>query len=125
MTSLGGLSTFTFLFQHERNQWHNFSLSTRYPKHVFTQDDMNTTLLDLQLAPSAIIIVLPVSQSPIINCLFNMYFVFNIMLYTGIPSLLFNFSPQKRTLFLLALTTEVVCSLCSGSCLLHSYPCGL
>ena len=36
------------------------TMSTLYPKRTFSERDMSTTLLDLQLAPSAVILVTPV-----------------------------------------------------------------
>ena len=39
----------------------NFSLVMTYPRRTFTEEDMQSTLLQLNLAPSAVIIVLPVS----------------------------------------------------------------
>ena len=35
------------------------TLSTIYPKRTFTDADMSQTLLDLELAPSAILVVVP------------------------------------------------------------------
>ena len=40
-----------------------FSMSTAYPKHVFTEDEFSQTLLELNLAPAAAIIILPVNNT--------------------------------------------------------------
>ena len=46
-------------------------MSTLFPKRTFTSDDMSLTLLDLQLVPSASIIILPVSYDHFQHVMFN------------------------------------------------------
>lgn len=41
-------------------RYKDVTLSTIYPKRTFTDADMSQTLLDLELAPSAILVVIPV-----------------------------------------------------------------
>jgi len=43
-----------------RQRYKAVTLSTTYPKRTFTDADMSQTLLDLELAPSAILVVIPV-----------------------------------------------------------------
>ena len=38
-------------------------MSTAYPKHVFTEEEFSQTLLELNLAPAAAIIILPVNNT--------------------------------------------------------------
>lgn len=49
------------LSQEVGNRYGNFSLATMFPRHEFTSEDLNKTLLDLELAPSASIVLVPVS----------------------------------------------------------------
>jgi len=42
------------------------TLSTIYPKRTFTDADMSQTLLDLGLAPSAILVVVPVVNADLL-----------------------------------------------------------
>ena len=44
------------------NRYGNFSLATMFPRREFTSEDLNKTLLELDLAPSASIVLLPVSK---------------------------------------------------------------
>ncbi|KAK2160076.1 hypothetical protein LSH36_141g10079 [Paralvinella palmiformis] len=44
------------------NSFGNFHLTTTYPKRRFRDDDLPRTLLDLELAPSAVIVVIPDSS---------------------------------------------------------------
>lgn len=37
-------------------------MATMFPRRVFTAEDMNKTLVELELAPSASIVILPVSR---------------------------------------------------------------
>ena len=60
--TLSGLScSFLFLFQKIEGAYGSFTLSCNYPKRDFSEEDMSKSLLDLELAPSAALIVLPVS----------------------------------------------------------------
>lgn len=43
----------------------NFRLSTTFPRREFTENDYSQTLLDLQLCPTAVILVLPVSSGAV------------------------------------------------------------
>ena len=43
------------------NETSPFAMHTSYPKREFTANDMSSTLRDLQLAPSASLLVIPVS----------------------------------------------------------------
>lgn len=43
------------------NRYGNFSLATMFPRREFTSEDLNKTLLELELVPSASIVLLPVS----------------------------------------------------------------
>ncbi|KAG7239131.1 hypothetical protein INR49_030012 [Caranx melampygus] len=46
------------------NRYGNFSLATMFPRREFTEEDMDKTLQELQLAPSASIVLLPHSGRP-------------------------------------------------------------
>ncbi|KAF0025994.1 hypothetical protein F2P81_020731 [Scophthalmus maximus] len=46
------------------NRYGNFSLATMFPRREFTSEDLNKTLLELELAPSASIVLLPYSGRP-------------------------------------------------------------
>ncbi|XP_032423957.1 UBX domain-containing protein 4 [Xiphophorus hellerii] len=48
-----------FAFEEIGNLYGNFSLATMYPRREFTSEDLNKTLLELELVPSASIVVLP------------------------------------------------------------------
>lgn len=50
------------LSQEVGNRYGNFSLATMFPRREFTSEDLNKTLLELELAPSASIVLLPVSR---------------------------------------------------------------
>lgn len=39
-------------------------MATMFPRRVFTAEDMSRTLVELELAPSASIVILPVSRAP-------------------------------------------------------------
>lgn len=56
-----------FGFQEVGNRYGNFSMATMFPRRVFTPEDMNKTLVDLELAPSASIVVLPVSGAVVFD----------------------------------------------------------
>jgi len=43
------------------------TLSTIYPKRTFTDADMSQTLLDLELAPSAILVVVPAVSTSLLT----------------------------------------------------------
>ncbi|KAJ8925828.1 hypothetical protein NQ315_009679 [Exocentrus adspersus] len=45
----------------------NFRLSTTFPRREFTENDYSQTLLDLQLCPTAVILVLPVNNSGLVT----------------------------------------------------------
>lgn len=57
-----------FSSQEVGNRYGNFSLATVFPRREFTADDLDKTLLELDLAPSASIVLLPVSELPISLC---------------------------------------------------------
>ncbi len=46
----------------EQNDTRAFTLHLSFPKREYTQEDMNQTLRDLQLAPSASLLIIPVSE---------------------------------------------------------------
>ncbi|XP_040003862.1 UBX domain-containing protein 4 isoform X2 [Xiphias gladius] len=48
-----------FAVQEVGNRYGNFSLATMFPRREFTREDLNKTLLELELAPSASIVLLP------------------------------------------------------------------
>lgn len=50
------------LSQEVGNRYGNFSLATMFPRREFTSEDMDKTLLELELVPSASIVLLPVSR---------------------------------------------------------------
>ncbi|XP_062861695.1 UBX domain-containing protein 4 [Trichomycterus rosablanca] len=54
----------TFAAQEVGNRYGNFSLATMFPRHEFTGEDLEKTLLELELAPSASIVLLPQSSRP-------------------------------------------------------------
>uniref|UniRef100_A0A7N6BN97 UBX domain-containing protein 4 n=1 Tax=Anabas testudineus TaxID=64144 RepID=A0A7N6BN97_ANATE len=51
-----------FAVQEVGNRFSNFSLATMFPRREFTSEDLNKTLLELELAPSASIVLLPVTN---------------------------------------------------------------
>lgn len=53
-----------FAVQEVGNRYGNFSLATMFPRREFTTEDLNKTLLELELAPSASIVLLPQSGRP-------------------------------------------------------------
>ncbi|XP_068184725.1 UBX domain-containing protein 4 [Antennarius striatus] len=53
-----------FVVQEVGNRYNNFSLATMFPRREFTSKDLNKTLLELELAPSASIVLLPHSSRP-------------------------------------------------------------
>ncbi|KAE8299797.1 UBX domain-containing protein 4 Erasin UBX domain-containing protein 2 [Larimichthys crocea] len=48
-----------FAVQEVGNRYGNFSLATMFPRREFTNEDLNKTLVELELAPSASIVLLP------------------------------------------------------------------
>lgn len=48
-----------FVVQEVGNRYGNFSLATMFPRREFTSEDLEKTLLQLELAPSASIVLLP------------------------------------------------------------------
>ncbi|KAM4561305.1 UBX domain-containing protein 4 isoform 3-T3 [Fundulus diaphanus] len=48
-----------FAFEEIGSLYGNFSLATMYPRREFTSEDLNKTLLELKLVPSASIVLLP------------------------------------------------------------------
>uniref|UniRef100_UPI003AACF426 UBX domain-containing protein 4 n=1 Tax=Centroberyx gerrardi TaxID=166262 RepID=UPI003AACF426 len=48
-----------FAVQEVGNRYGKFSLATMFPRREFTSEDLNKTLLELELAPSASIVLLP------------------------------------------------------------------
>ncbi|XP_064875143.1 UBX domain-containing protein 4-like isoform X2 [Oncorhynchus nerka] len=48
-----------FAFNEVGNRYGNFSLATMFPRREFTADDLGKTLLELELAPGASIVLLP------------------------------------------------------------------
>ncbi|XP_073329410.1 UBX domain-containing protein 4 [Pagrus major] len=53
-----------FAVQEVGNRYGNFSLATMFPRREFTSEDLQKTLLELELAPSASIVLLPQSGRP-------------------------------------------------------------
>ncbi|XP_042350407.1 UBX domain-containing protein 4 [Plectropomus leopardus] len=53
-----------FAVQEVGNRYSNFSLATMFPRREFTSEDLTKTLLELELAPSASIVLLPQSGRP-------------------------------------------------------------
>ncbi|XP_073710816.1 UBX domain-containing protein 4 [Misgurnus anguillicaudatus] len=53
-----------FAVQEVGNRYGNFSLATMFPRREFTAEDLDRTLLELELAPSASIVLLPQSSRP-------------------------------------------------------------
>ncbi|KAM9365396.1 LOW QUALITY PROTEIN: UBX domain-containing protein 4 [Pholidichthys leucotaenia] len=51
-----------FAVQEVGNRYGNFSLATMFPRREFTTEDLNKTLQELELAPSASIVLLPSSK---------------------------------------------------------------
>ncbi|XP_076012703.1 UBX domain-containing protein 4 [Genypterus blacodes] len=51
-----------FVVQEVGNRYGNFSLATMFPRHEFTSEELNRTLLELELAPSASMVLLPQSN---------------------------------------------------------------
>ncbi|XP_068581254.1 UBX domain-containing protein 4 isoform X1 [Cebidichthys violaceus] len=53
-----------FAVQEVGKRYGNFSLATMFPRREFTSEDLDKTLLELELAPSASIVLLPQSSRP-------------------------------------------------------------
>lgn len=53
-----------FAAQEVGNRYGHFSLATMFPRREFTAEDLQKTLLELELAPSASIVLLPQSSRP-------------------------------------------------------------
>lgn len=53
-----------FVVQEVGKRYGNFSLATMFPRREFTSEDLDKTLLELDLAPSASIVLLPQSGRP-------------------------------------------------------------
>ncbi|KAJ8415037.1 hypothetical protein AAFF_G00007350 [Aldrovandia affinis] len=53
-----------FAAQEVGNRYGNFSLATMFPRREFSDEDLDRTLLELQLAPSASIVLLPQAGRP-------------------------------------------------------------
>lgn len=53
-----------FAVQEVGNRYGNFSLATMFPRREFTSEDMDKTLLELELVPSASVVLLPQSSRP-------------------------------------------------------------
>ncbi|KAK5861611.1 hypothetical protein PBY51_022994 [Eleginops maclovinus] len=53
-----------FVAQKVGNHYGNFSLATMFPRREFTSEDLNKTFLELELTPSASIVLLPHSSRP-------------------------------------------------------------
>ncbi|KAJ8255982.1 hypothetical protein COCON_G00198460 [Conger conger] len=53
-----------FAAQEVGNRYGNFSLATMFPRREFTGEDLDRTLLELELAPSASVVLLPQSGRP-------------------------------------------------------------
>uniref|UniRef100_A0A8C4SJ74 UBX domain-containing protein 4 n=1 Tax=Erpetoichthys calabaricus TaxID=27687 RepID=A0A8C4SJ74_ERPCA len=53
-----------FVAQEVGNKYGNFSLATMFPRREFTMEDLNKTLLDLELVPSASVVLLPQTGRP-------------------------------------------------------------
>nr|XP_015213782.1 PREDICTED: UBX domain-containing protein 4 [Lepisosteus oculatus] len=53
-----------FAAQEVGNKYGNFSLATMFPRREFTGDDFDRTLLELELAPSASVVLLPQTGRP-------------------------------------------------------------
>nr|XP_023677409.1 UBX domain-containing protein 4 [Paramormyrops kingsleyae] len=51
-----------FAAQEVGNRYGNFSLATMFPRREFTQEDLDQTLLELELVPSASVVLLPVGR---------------------------------------------------------------
>lgn len=58
-----------------------FDLATSFPRHVFTADENNRTLEDFQLVPNALVLILPVPQTP------NTVMVISSRMYSAMCSL--------------------------------------
>ncbi|CAN9498055.1 unnamed protein product [Ophioblennius macclurei] len=53
-----------FAVEEVGNRYGKFSLATMFPRREFTSEDLDKTLLELELAPSASIVLLPQSSRP-------------------------------------------------------------
>ncbi|XP_067112311.1 UBX domain-containing protein 4 isoform X1 [Osmerus mordax] len=53
-----------FAAQEVGNRYGNFSLATMFPRREFTGEDLDKTLLELELAPSASVVLLPQTGRP-------------------------------------------------------------
>ncbi|KAF7646262.1 hypothetical protein LDENG_00190810 [Lucifuga dentata] len=53
-----------FALQEVGNRYGNFSLATMFPRREFTSEELSKTLLELELVPSASIVLLPQSSRP-------------------------------------------------------------
>lgn len=75
----------------------NFKLATTFPKREFTQNDYSQSLLDLQLCPTAVILVLPVNNGTVTTG--QNTGTFNNFLWTVLAPLLHVFGMIKNFLF--------------------------
>ena len=58
--TLSGLRT--YVLQNAQLPFRHFSMSSFFPRRDFTSVDDNKTLLDLELVPSSVILILPVKS---------------------------------------------------------------
>ncbi|KTF95532.1 hypothetical protein cypCar_00019852 [Cyprinus carpio] len=56
-----------FAAQEVGNRYGQFSLATMYPRREFTAEDLQKSLLELELTPSASIVLLPQSRSAVVR----------------------------------------------------------
>uniref|UniRef100_V5GGA2 UBX domain-containing protein 4 n=1 Tax=Anoplophora glabripennis TaxID=217634 RepID=V5GGA2_ANOGL len=75
----------------------NFKLSTTFPRREFTENDYSQTLLDLQLCPTAVILVLPVNSGVVSRGQGGG--TFNSLIWTLIAPLFHIFGMIKNFLF--------------------------
>lgn len=59
------------------NTYGNFSLATMFPRREFTKEDYKKKLLDLELAPSASVVLLPVCI-----CMYIVFLLLSIFSFT-------------------------------------------
>ncbi|CAH1773225.1 unnamed protein product [Owenia fusiformis] len=91
-----------FIAEQIQNRIPQFTMATTFPRREFTQGDMSQSLLDLQLAPSAAIVILPgsgntsVSKSTSTSSWFMILLAPFIAIWTFLTNLLFGAPPSPR-----------------------------
>lgn len=85
------------------NTYGNFSLATMFPRREFTKEDYRKKLLDLELAPSASVVLLPVCIYIYFFPILTVLFLLLLIVFWVIPNY-----PKLLNQFIVLLS----CALC-------------